>query len=280
MAWGPPRRRGQEQPRRRPSPQALPRTPVGAEYSISLQIHDDRIDAPARLAMRIRPAAGDEPEMPAQQSLRPDEERVPAASRHHPTQRRQQQPVVRLVPRLTRPSTKDRELVTEHLKVFRSITAAAERNQLEQATDYDAQRGNKQRRPPTDATPTLPPPDQNPVTHPIEFLHPTRAGERGSAGKRALRNQSGWAEPGQHRSHAHRQCRAEQNLAPRLHQPVAREFARAAREPRAGSLVAVPAHAGRRLCQSALRTASTIPPRKTSVPIANTCGGMPIFTAP
>ena len=80
---------------------------------------------PAGTAVRIRPAAGDQPPMPAQQRLRPDQEDAPRAARQHPAQRRKQQPVVRLEPRPADLPAQDRQLVPEHenLELLRPITA-------------------------------------------------------------------------------------------------------------------------------------------------------------
>jgi hypothetical protein len=84
--------------------------------------------------VRIRPAAGYQPAMPAQQRLRPHQERVPAMTRQHPAQRYKQQPIVRLETRLTGLPAKNRQLVPKHenLQLLRPITPAEEHNQLQQ----------------------------------------------------------------------------------------------------------------------------------------------------
>jgi hypothetical protein len=79
--------------------------------------------------------------MPAQQRLRPDEERVPGAARQHPAEGRQQQPVVGLDARPVDLAAKDRQLVAEHenLQLLGSVSASDEDDQLKQATDEDVQ---------------------------------------------------------------------------------------------------------------------------------------------
>ena len=47
----------------------------------------------SRPAVRVGPRPGDQPPVPAQQRLRPDEETRPAASRQHPASRGQEGPV-------------------------------------------------------------------------------------------------------------------------------------------------------------------------------------------
>jgi hypothetical protein len=79
--------------------------------------------------------------MPAQERLRPHEERVPAAPRQHTAQRRKQHAVRKLEPRPADLPAKDRQLVPEHeyLQLFRPITASAENDQLQQPADDDVQ---------------------------------------------------------------------------------------------------------------------------------------------
>jgi hypothetical protein len=105
---------------------------------------------PSGTAVRVGPAAGDQLPMPAQQRLRLNHERLPAASRQDPAQRREQQPVVRLESRLTDLPTEDRQLVPEHenLELLRPVTPSEEHDQLQQPTDDGVQQRYKQRRPP------------------------------------------------------------------------------------------------------------------------------------
>lgn len=79
--------------------------------------------------------------MPVQQRLRPHRESVPAAPRQHPAQRRKQQPVVELEPRLFGLPTKNRQLVPEHknLQLLRPLTTPNQHDQLQQAADDDVQ---------------------------------------------------------------------------------------------------------------------------------------------
>jgi hypothetical protein len=103
--------------------------------------------------VRIGPAAGDQPAVPAQQRLRLHQEGAPRAARQHPAQRRQQHSVVWLEPRPVDLPAKDRKLVAEqeNLELLRSIAASDEHDQLQQAADDDVQGRHKQRRPPADA---------------------------------------------------------------------------------------------------------------------------------
>src|SRR5438067_1897823 len=105
--------------------------------------------------MRIGPAPSDQPPMPGEQRLRLNEECVPAAARQHPAEGGEQQPVVRLKPRPVDLAAKDRDLVAEDkdLELLRSVAAAEEHDQFEQAADNDVEGGHKQRRPPTDGAP-------------------------------------------------------------------------------------------------------------------------------
>ena len=88
--------------------------------------------------------------MPAQQRLRPHEEDLPVAARQQPTQRRKQQPIVRLEPRSTSLPTKNRQLMPKHedLQLLRPVTPSEEHEQLQQPTNDHVQREHKQRRPP------------------------------------------------------------------------------------------------------------------------------------
>jgi hypothetical protein len=94
---------------------------------------------PARAAVRVGPPASDQPAMPVQKRFRLHKEGIPGAARQHPAERRQQQPVVRLTPRLADLPAKDRQLVTEHenLEILGSVAAAEKHDQLQQATDDD-----------------------------------------------------------------------------------------------------------------------------------------------
>jgi hypothetical protein len=79
--------------------------------------------------------------MPTKQSLRPHQERIPAAARQHPAQRGKQQPVALRVPRLPDLPAKDRKLVPEHenLEILRPITAPKQNHELQQAANDDIQ---------------------------------------------------------------------------------------------------------------------------------------------
>jgi hypothetical protein len=73
--------------------------------------------------------------------LWPHHERVPGATWQHPAERRQQQPAVRLEPRLVGLAAKDRQLVAKHenLKLLLPI-ATSEQRQLDQPARNDVQR--------------------------------------------------------------------------------------------------------------------------------------------
>ena len=60
----------------------------------------------------------------------------------------------------------------EDLKLLRSVAAAEEHDELEQATDDDVQGGHKQRRPPTDGDADATAALAALVSHSIGFLHP------------------------------------------------------------------------------------------------------------
>jgi hypothetical protein len=110
--------------------------------------------------MRIRPAARDQPLVPAQQRLRPHRKRTPSAARRDPAERRQHKPVRRLEPRATGLPTEDRQLVPKHkdLKLLRTIAASKQQQKRQQPTDHEVEQRHKQRRPPKTGEPTLPPP--------------------------------------------------------------------------------------------------------------------------
>ena len=71
--------------------------------------------------------------MPAQQRLRPHQERVPAAPRQHSAQRRKEKPIAWLEPGLANLPTEDRQFVAEdeNLQLLRTLTTANEHDQLE-----------------------------------------------------------------------------------------------------------------------------------------------------
>ena len=79
--------------------------------------------------------------MPRQERFWPDRERSPRAARKHPAERRQQDTVVRLEVRTADLAAKDRQLVAEYedLEFLRSILAAEQHDQLQQAADDDVQ---------------------------------------------------------------------------------------------------------------------------------------------
>jgi hypothetical protein len=64
--------------------------------------------------VRVRPAASDQPPVPAQQRLRPHREHTPRAARRDPAECRQHEPVARLESRPTHLSTENRQLVPQH----------------------------------------------------------------------------------------------------------------------------------------------------------------------
>jgi hypothetical protein len=96
---------------------------------------------PALAAVRVGTAARNEPAMPGQERLRPRRERGPRAARKHPAERRHQDPVLRVEGRPPDLAAEDRQLVAEHedLELLRSIATAEEHDEVEQATDDDAQ---------------------------------------------------------------------------------------------------------------------------------------------
>jgi hypothetical protein len=96
---------------------------------------------PSPTAVRIRPATSHQPAMPAQQRLRMHQESAPAAPRNHPAQRRKQQPVLRLEPRLADLTAKNRQLVPEHenLELLHPVTPTEEHDQLQQPAHDDVQ---------------------------------------------------------------------------------------------------------------------------------------------
>jgi hypothetical protein len=102
--------------------------------------------------MRIRPSAGDKPPVPAQQRFGPHQEGMPRAPRQHLTQRRKEEPILWLEPRMANLPTKNRQLVAEdkNLQLLRALTAAEKHDQLKQAAEEEVDGGHKQRRPPAD----------------------------------------------------------------------------------------------------------------------------------
>jgi len=63
---------------------------------------------PARPPVRVCPPVSDQAPVPAQQRLRPHRERSPRAARRDSAERRQHEPVARLIPRPTRLASEDR----------------------------------------------------------------------------------------------------------------------------------------------------------------------------
>jgi hypothetical protein len=74
-----------------------------------------------------------------QERLWSHQERVPFGPRQYPTQRRKQQPVVELKPRLFDLPAKDRNLMSklEDLQLLRSFPTLKEHHQLNQAAEDD-----------------------------------------------------------------------------------------------------------------------------------------------
>jgi hypothetical protein len=88
---------------------------------------------PAGTPVRVGPVVGDEPSMPAQKRLRPHQERPPRATRQHPAERRENQPVPRRELRPPRLPPQNRQLVTQHedLQFLRALAAPEQHDQLE-----------------------------------------------------------------------------------------------------------------------------------------------------
>ena len=84
---------------------------------------------PAGPPMRVRPTAREHPAVPAQQRLRSDEERLPSATRQHPAERRQHQPVGGGELRPPRLPPQDRQVMPqdEDLELLRAVAARAAR---------------------------------------------------------------------------------------------------------------------------------------------------------
>jgi len=154
---------------------------------------------PARRAVRIGPAPGDKPAVPAQQRLRPHRERTPGTARQHSAERRQQHSIARLEPRPIDLAAKDRQLVAEHkdLELLRSVSSPEEHDQLEHTADDEvtelrqakATSSRRGRRPQRCLS--------SRCAHPNGFLHPTRARQppdRTALGRaiRELRQERGW----------------------------------------------------------------------------------------
>jgi hypothetical protein len=96
--------------------------------------------------VRIRPVAGDEPTMPAQERLRPDHERPPRPTRQHPAERSQQQPVIRRELRPPHLPPQDRQLVPQHqdLELLRALATREQHDQLEQTAGEDVHQRHDQ----------------------------------------------------------------------------------------------------------------------------------------
>ena len=92
-----------------------------------------------RSAVRIRPAATDEPAMPAPRDA---PRRRPNGVRQQPAQRREQQPVMWLKPRLADLPAEDRHFATQHqnLKLVRSVAPHEENYKLQTWAHYDVHR--------------------------------------------------------------------------------------------------------------------------------------------
>ena len=91
------------------------------------------------MSVRIGPAAGDQPALPAEQRLWLHQEGAPRAARQHPAESRKQYSIVRLEPRPVDLAAEDRPLVAEHknLQLLRSVAAPDENDQLQHAADHD-----------------------------------------------------------------------------------------------------------------------------------------------
>jgi hypothetical protein len=76
---------------------------------------------------------GDQPPMPAQERLRPHQERLPGATRQHPAERSQEKPVTRGELRPLHLPPHDRELVPQNqdLQLLRALAAPEQHDQLE-----------------------------------------------------------------------------------------------------------------------------------------------------
>jgi hypothetical protein len=102
--------------------------------------------------VRVRPVVGDQAPMPAQQRLRSHRERPPRATRQHPAERGQEQPVARREPRSPDLPAQDRQLVAQHqdLKLLGALAAPEQHHQLEQTTGKDVDQRQDQEPPPED----------------------------------------------------------------------------------------------------------------------------------
>jgi hypothetical protein len=119
---------------------------------------------------------GNQPAMRGQEGVRPHWESVPAAPRQHPTHCREQQPVVRLEPRLAHLAAENRQLVPqdEDLQLLvrspRAISRINSSNRHTRMYSHDTSKGGLQQT----GQPTLPRRLRSLDASPVEFLHPTR----------------------------------------------------------------------------------------------------------
>ncbi len=118
--------------------------------------------------------------MPAQQRLRRNEERVPGATRQHPAEHRQHQPIGVRELRPPRLPPQDRQLLAQHedLELHRVVTTREQQHQREQPANDDVDERHEHRPPPKTGPPTLPRSHRSTSSTAarltIEFVHPTR----------------------------------------------------------------------------------------------------------
>jgi hypothetical protein len=107
--------------------------------------------------------------MPAQQRLRPHQERPPRATRQHPAECSQEKPVAWRELRPPHLPPQDRQLMPQHqdLKLLRALTAPEQHDQLEQTACKDVHQRRKQEQPPRRRNPTLS--AKSPPTSPAPF---------------------------------------------------------------------------------------------------------------
>ena len=86
-------------------------------------------------AVRVSPGAGDQPPVPAQQRLRPDDEARPAGSGQGAADGGEHSAVGRFEPRSWGLAAQHGQLMTEHqdLQVLGSVTAGQQHQQLDRA---------------------------------------------------------------------------------------------------------------------------------------------------
>jgi hypothetical protein len=104
------------------------------------QSHDQLLDLlvqrwPAHFPARVGPRPGDQPPMPPQQRLRPDEEARPAGPRENTAEHGQQRPIGRLQPGARGLAVQHGQLMAEHqdLQVLGGVAAGQQHQQLDGA---------------------------------------------------------------------------------------------------------------------------------------------------